>query len=122
MKILIEIETEDSDDLDTLRRCASGDIRNESQLAGIVPGILFRAKVKTIHSEKYIYRNLPFSAVTTKHDGKQGQWNVSGFDKQGKAGVLEWAFDKADAERIVKKMKKDVGRFRELRVNFDEWS
>lgn len=58
----------------------------------------------------YKYRGLPCSI---EKDDKL--WEVSGIDtKTGGYGVLEWCYDKDDAENIIRNMEMDTGRFEKL--------
>ncbi|MCC5610983.1 hypothetical protein LC612_30600 [Nostoc sp. CHAB 5834] len=58
---------------------------------------------------EYEYRNLPCSIVPDEY-----LWTVSGNDCRGGSGVLEWCYDKDDAEHRLELMQQEPTRFTQL--------
>ncbi len=67
---------------------------------------------------QYKYRSFNVGQTRTLHPAKGwGNWYVGGVDPRGGAGVLEWAFDKGDAEQVKAEMKR-AGGFQNLEIGF----
>lgn len=62
---------------------------------------------------RYKYRGMPCNTLPD-------MWSVYGTDtdpKEGGAGILEWCVSEKDAQRVMRNMLKDTGRFQGLCVD-----
>jgi hypothetical protein len=64
---------------------------------------------------EYKYRNFPGDIVPDA-----SLWCVSGLDRAGPGGVLEWCVDEADALHVLEQMKRFPERFKNLAAQ--KWS
>lgn len=60
---------------------------------------------------EYCYRGLPCNIQSDEL-----LWSVSGQDKRGGSGVLEWCYDQLDAEHVFNEMSRFPERFTHLRA------